>query len=1465
MLAFEQDDLSFTLTLSATDTENNKVQDRTGNVRLIVLIGQLLPVAITANGAHTVPTISRETQTVYQQELWVHNGGVLSSPPSVFYTLGSTEVNRTLEVEAAEANSVSAILVTESIYTDRDRVMVALQVTAEGYEQAYVRETEVHVTVMPPVGLTSPDSAVTGSCNTGEPGTGSYCLARVAVPASWFSAPIAPILGSGSGIEQPSWPTVAVYFGLSDEQSEQEKIDDVSLISRSSCSNASMINKVRVSVPLQVNYPGETLEVAVAANADYDITNFQFSCESEEGVTFGKVTSMNGYIVASEANGSRVHVSGINPAPHNQKVTELEELVTMEVTLSESLNVTEEKHLEFSCFVDHIVNARLEEPISRTPASHISLEEPSCQASTAGILVAPRVMRGMFAYASSSSILNTAKLNGQMVFVNVTAIGVYSNGEFQTENDLQCNTSAPLKMTNDCKRVYQDGTETTGSNHTTIAITGHSDNTATLFFRVWYPVESTIITESDELRQIQGSLDSSCNKLYERSNVEVEVVFRAGQTLTQTAVLTSLLRDNLFSSNTSIIELMKNGRLVKAIGKSAGTANLELRQSAGGMLVEELELTVSDTAVMVQDLSFNLHTSLEPAKLEEATVGSQYNENAAVEIRTDLRYLNTPVVVVTDAVLSNGRNFELTRDDNIRLISEDEEVITVSMADEVTIRGSGSGLLLRGNWTNSDSCSGQILYSTTELIFVPLVNVSSIEASVTASKLSVSQHASILNLPNSTSITANIVHVDNTRVAVTTDARTAFQDSEDILVFSQGVVSPSSKADPVMTSTGFGSNLNSTSTNITVRYQSSQINTSVVVGPIEVVSIVDIKFSTYPYPGWTGAESIDTLRRYAGISSYQKAQLQLIAMLSNGEEIDITNASAVQYSTENNATEAEVNGSVLTVKTATTINITAEVAGFSAEASIEVLNEEVKVMSITAFELSIENTFSGVRQSKAVVKTVGLLFSDQSRIPYLIGENGLIFEGLVYFNSSADTIIDIHGSSGEMTLIHNSHSQVQLSVTASSNTAATGTQQVYANLVPTLGDADFGKETDSPLSAIIPFTPFALPIYINTNGTMVGAVEIRVTYSEAILQLTNRPQAPTGLSYALFESAYSDNEGETRFGIVYQNGREGETRMEVGSLTFRPITTGTGFISVDVITLNTYTTTISDIGADTPRSSYPARIIFTTAGATSQSIAVPPAPSTPARCSSPPCSMEQCIAIAGESSGADANGDCVFDLLDALATLQQSAIGSSSSLSPAQAKAMDADKNGRISTVDARMLMKTNFDNYPFISDIIVRPIDAKFSNCVLTINMTLGRKTGAVQDNTYIIFGLFDTSRDFQDQYDATMLAVGTKRAGLTLPEDAYGGWIVPEYLENGTYSIRTDPGTIAQLDMGFIAVYGDTRGISARSLTVIGKPTPPVDFTKLEVNHRCVWITDHYLALGRFQCSDFIQQQFQCYSVLQ
>ena len=226
-------DRSFTLTLTATDT---KLQNRSGSVQLIVLIGQLLPVTITADRALTVPTLSKLSQAVYQQELWLHNGGQLSSLPKVTYTLGNTKVNRTLHVEAGVATSITAVLVTESVYTDRSTVMVALQVSADGYEQAYVRETEVHVTIVPPVEVSPPTTPLLGTCTTGTPGTGSYCLARVAIPTFWFDAPNSTVSESGSGFGELFQPTVSVLFGLDSEQNKQQRIGDVSLISKPSCS-----------------------------------------------------------------------------------------------------------------------------------------------------------------------------------------------------------------------------------------------------------------------------------------------------------------------------------------------------------------------------------------------------------------------------------------------------------------------------------------------------------------------------------------------------------------------------------------------------------------------------------------------------------------------------------------------------------------------------------------------------------------------------------------------------------------------------------------------------------------------------------------------------------------------------------------------------------------------------------------------------------------------------------------------------------------------------------------------------------------------------------------------------------------------------------------------------------------------------------------------------------------------------
>ena len=106
----------------------------------------------------------------------------------------------------------------------------------------------------------------------------------------------------------------------------------------------------------------------------------------------------------------------------------------------------------------------------------------------------------------------------------------------------------------------------------------------------------------------------------------------------------------------------------------------------------------------------------------------------------------------------------------------------------------------------------------------------------------------------------------------------------------------------------------------------------------------------------------------------RKPIYNLLLFCNNGEQIDITDASALQYSIKNDISVAEINGSVLTVNTDNVVvNITAEVAGFSANTSIEVLNEVVMISNITHFDVGIGDTFSGVSRKQSSCEDCGTI------------------------------------------------------------------------------------------------------------------------------------------------------------------------------------------------------------------------------------------------------------------------------------------------------------------------------------------------------------------------------------------------------------------------------------------------------------------------------------------------------------
>ena len=259
-------------------------------------------------------------------------------------------------------------------------------------------------------------------------------------------------------------------------------------------------------------------------------------------------------------------------------------------------------------------------------------------------------------------------------------------------------------------------------------------------------------------------------------------------------------------------------------------------------------------------------------------------------------------------------------------------------------------------------------------------------------------------------------------------------------------------------------------------------------------------------------------------------------------------------------------------------------------------------------------------------------------------------------------------------------------------------------------------------------------------------------------------------------------------------------------------------------------------------------------------LSLPPLPPPLQRCDTT-CSRAECLDNFGYSPPSDANGDCVFDLVDSLficETAPQTTL-LELELLPDQLEALDADRNGVINFADAEFLANARMGNFPLISDLELRPIESEFSDCRLSINFTLRFWNGDIpeESDTFVHFGLFHSDSTFQFQYDSTPLSIGSKNAAIALPAGATGGWIDPEYFGDGVYGIQTEPGIIAQTNIGFIPVYGtfDPQGAATpeRTLLYSGFPRAPLAYTSLDASFEGV-----SLSLPSFNPQQFFNNNF-------
>ena len=1387
------EDLGFTLTLRATDTGNFKSPNRASQVTLIVLVGQLLPVSISVDGGFTVPAISRFSQEEYQQDVWLFNGGSQVAPdPVIRYSLGNIVAEQSIASNGTQATSVVGAIVQSEVYRDDPYVRVGLQVGGEGNDKVSVLPTEVSV-------LVSLDSFdVTTSCITQPPS--ATCTAEAQVPLSQFTAT----------------SSVQVFYGLSSD-SDFTYAGNVSIVSTEEfalCPTPST-PYVRVTLPHLVLYPGDFYNINIATQTTTAVDTFHFTCTASEGLEFVEITNAPDYYIISAATSDNyLTVSGLrNQNRAGSTQFELDARMYLESTAEIVSNV-----LNISCTVDYLINVNNVADLYNSPAVHN--DYASCSSDVGTVLSSPNTVVALFPFPRDASLLNTAVLNGRRVNGMLNIFGLTKSGNMTRDiPQLTCESSdsTVLKVEPDCSQVYLNGNETAGATNVNIRATSPAASVV-MPFSVWYPTAPILTPDVIELSPIRGlyiNSNGSCRQAYEYINLNIQAAFILGS-VRQPVSIVPLVGDLVESSDETVLRVEFDTDSIRLVGVSAGQAQVQLTDSFGRVYTSP-NITVTETTVSVEDLSLSLYSSLTPAVSPPSIPGTPYLETALVALNADLEHINVRLEVIPEAVLSNSRNYQLSTANGLVLTSNEPETIVVTDDLQVAVRGSGTGQILQGRVDSS--CPRSESPSTTEFVDITVNPVASVEVTLTGPTiLALRDESTLLNTPFQSYYYVELVHQDGTRVNVTTDSRLQFETVFELNFMDNGVIDVSN-----ISSAG--------QVNFTISYTYSGVR--VVSSPVylEVVGIEAISLAASPYPYYSQwpMEGDLVLEVYSNTSLYQQAQLNVTAALSNGSYVDVSSSAFTQYENRGDVTIG-IQGNIIEPFTSGNATIYAYVGSrFNDSIELQVSDTEVYAEAIVSF--SIPNLTAGVLRtiSEAVLyPTVAVRFSDGTYHPSFIGFEGYSVPNTIELTSSEPTVIEVY-ENGEIEVQRNSPQSVTLTASIV-NTTVSRSRSFTVDILTQLGDIDVVVAQSLPFEIGETIT---VDLIANVEGYALGAAEL-IAYYDSNSQELRSISAGSDLpdDYVLSQE-YGDTPGSIRFGAIFPSSVNGTANSHIFTLEFsviRQINTVPEF-NIVVMTLVENEEPYSTIGEPTPRISFPASF--------GPEPNLPELPNATIPCTSPPCSLSQCIALNGFVQAGDANGDCIFSLADALYTnavlTMLNLPGVDSLLLPHQLNAIDANKNGIYDPADILFLIEARMGRFPLIKDLSLVPVESEGSDCVLTINVTLQDWDGDLNDQAFVYFGIFHPDPLFQAEYDTTSLSSGEKLS-IVPPSDHSGGWISAEHHGGGTYGIQTTPGNVSKTDIGFTLVYGtyDTAGqpTNERTQFLFGQPSTSSAYSSLSAS---------------------------------
>ena len=1038
--------------------------------------------------------------------------------------------------------------------------------------------------------------------------------------------------------------------------------------------------------------------------------------------------------------------------------------------------------------LDQPVKAVFEDRLGRNEKGHFAVVEDDVTA--------------LFVVPDFSVIVNTAMLNGMQIDVSLVVYGVTTSGKVLNVTSVTCRSLDVdvLKVSDDCSRVFVNGSETSGSTGAIIEFS-HEHLTTNSSFIVWTPtLPISLSVTPGKLKRIRDWYDptDSCKSRYQQARVIVQAEFTNGKQSHAGVDVTQNVKSNLKSSNISVAEIVG----LNVHGKSVGNAsivvyNSQLAQSLGEWVVE-----VSDEETRVYVLDTVIATRLFVTLPKSLNNSLQHTVRVNIDQTFSIPEDEGSVVIAvqySDGVVNTFDSLH-----GFYVNSTNNSVVTVQGA-VVTAINNGNGNLLYVVM-HSGHCTPQPTIMSRANVDVNFQEPIAVLLTLSSRQITPRwDPAEATGIPLSTEITVALVYNISgreLRIDVTNDNRTVFNleiggNLANVVATKRAIVVSASGA-------GFGQ------VEMSIKFTHVQTSSRVA---IDVIGTQEVTFYASPHPAFNSSMNVNItqLNPIGNSGEHQQARLNLILLLTNGASIDISRDPKAQFEiatsqpaelAQNSFIQAYNTGyhvvSVQWRKEKGQLSINASFMGVSSH--VLTLEVESTPVTVAAVEIAMlpDLTLTGLRGRSTLQLVVNLDFSDSSKILGLFSSENLTMFDLVLFSTQDTTKISLNETSGLVTLQANSPQDVHVTVYAVQSPSVRDTFTFACNLDPDVGDVDVGDDTGVPLQPLQVGESFVAPVRINSGSLVLGSFDVEILYNSELLEVVgvNEGTDMTGF-FVSDKSSQTGQTGKVRIAGALTIESQDYPVRHVADVKFRVIASGVARVSGTVLMIAADDLVGSIIGIPVPRNIVAGDVEIATdnnSGRKRRSLPSapllqqqPPINSRVRRsvvaCASPPCSN----CANGKREPGDTDGNCIFDIRDvkfALAYMTEQQFNFSRAkgqriqniITQQQLQALDVNGDGSVTLNDVNVLLRANLQIVALSPNVTVTPVQDPKSGCLLTIAVSASQLGVEPVDanGTIVFFDVSHSESNFSNSLRDSVFTTGTLD---TVEKGIPGGIIRAEY----------------------------------------------------------------------------------------